>query len=99
MTSLVGREDDLATLTRLMAEARVVSLVGPGGVGKTRLSLHLADRLAARFTAGVRVVELAPVPAGAPIAAMVADALGVARSAGAAPGPQARAPPQGRGRG
>ncbi|WP_307875498.1 AfsR/SARP family transcriptional regulator, partial [Frankia nepalensis] len=71
VTSLVGREDDLATLTRLMAEARVVSLVGPGGVGKTRLSLHLADRLAARFTAGVRVVELAPVPAGAPIAAMV----------------------------
>lgn len=58
-TSFVGRRHDLAELKRRLTGARLVSLVGPGGVGKTRLALRAAGDLARGFKDGVWLVELA----------------------------------------
>ena len=62
-TPLVGREAELASIADwLLAEdVRLITLVGPGGVGKTRLALEAAARLSAHFPDGVVLVDLAPV--------------------------------------
>jgi predicted ATPase/DNA-binding winged helix-turn-helix (wHTH) protein len=58
---LIGREPALAELNRLMRVRRIVSIVGPGGVGKTVLAVHLADSLASEFSGGVGFVDLSNV--------------------------------------
>ena len=63
LTSFVGRHQALADLTRLLSETRLLSLIGPGGVGKTRLALRLAGELAHGWPGGVWLVDLASVPA------------------------------------
>ena len=60
-TSFIGRRRELAELRRKLGAARVVSLVGPGGVGKTRLALRAASDLARGFPGGAWLVELAEV--------------------------------------
>src|SRR5713226_10412639 len=60
-TSFIGRRRELAELRRKLGAARVVSLVGPGGVGKTRLALRAAADLARGFPGGAWLVELAEV--------------------------------------
>ncbi|WP_243657504.1 BTAD domain-containing putative transcriptional regulator [Parafrankia sp. BMG5.11] len=77
VTSLLGREADTAAVCDLLASARLVTMFGPGGVGKTRLALYLADRLADRFPHGVLMVELATVADPTAVPAFVADALGM----------------------
>ena len=59
LTSLVGRERDIAAIGELVDHARLLTLVGPGGIGKTRLALELAAREARRYSDGVGLVELA----------------------------------------
>src|SRR6478736_10030681 len=58
-TSFVGRRHELAEARRMLSAARLVSLVGPGGVGKTRLAVRLATDLGRGFPGGVWLVELA----------------------------------------
>jgi predicted ATPase/DNA-binding CsgD family transcriptional regulator len=60
-TSFVGRRRELAEIRKKLASARLVSLVGPGGVGKTRLALRAAADLARGFGDGGWLVELAEV--------------------------------------
>jgi predicted ATPase/DNA-binding NarL/FixJ family response regulator len=60
-TSFVGRRGELAGLRTKLATARLVSLVGPGGVGKTRLAIRSATELGRRFPDGAWLVELAEV--------------------------------------
>lgn len=60
-TSFIGRRRELAEIKKKLAEARLVSLVGPGGVGKTRLAVRAASELARRFPDGAWLVELAEV--------------------------------------
>ena len=82
-TSFVGREPDLAALTALLqrAEVRLVTLTGPGGVGKTRLALQASTALLDDYTAGAFVVNLAPVIDPARVPAMIAEALNIKESA------------------
>jgi predicted ATPase len=60
-TPLIGRERELAELANALREHRVVTLVGPGGTGKTRLALHAAAQAVEEFEHGVWWVPLAPV--------------------------------------
>ncbi|HEY1626904.1 MAG TPA: LuxR C-terminal-related transcriptional regulator [Streptosporangiaceae bacterium] len=59
ITGFVGRRSELAKLSTLLRSARLVTVTGPGGVGKTRCALRAAARLTDRFTDGVYLAELA----------------------------------------
>ena len=76
-TSLVGRSQDVELASRLLDTGRILTLFGPGGVGKTRLAHRLARTVAPGFADGVRLVELAPVRDQHAVAAAVAAALDV----------------------
>ena len=60
-TSFIGRRRELAEVRKKLSAARMVSLVGPGGVGKTRLAVRIAADLARGFPDGAWLVELADV--------------------------------------
>ncbi|MGI5460900.1 LuxR C-terminal-related transcriptional regulator [Streptomyces sp. CA-249302] len=77
LTSFVGREPEVAKIRSLLGEARLVTLAGPGGVGKTRLALEAAAVAADVFPDGVWLVDLAPVREAAAVADAMATALGV----------------------
>ena len=78
-TSFVGRENDLAGVMQRLEAARLLTICGTGGVGKTRLALEVATRVTPRYTHGVHVVELASLAAGGDVAAALASALQVPR--------------------
>src|SRR5205085_943357 len=58
VSSFVGRGRELAELRRLLAGTRLLTLAGPGGIGKTRLALALAQMILSDFVDGVWLVEL-----------------------------------------
>jgi predicted ATPase/DNA-binding CsgD family transcriptional regulator len=82
LTSFVGREGAVREVAGLLEEYRLVTVTGPGGVGKTRLAGVVAGRVAARFADGVWLAELATVLDPARVPAVVAVALGVREQAG-----------------
>jgi len=57
-TDFVGRQDELTRLTELLSDSRLVTIVGPGGVGKTRVALIVAAQAAAGYADGPWIVEL-----------------------------------------
>ncbi|HEX6467447.1 MAG TPA: AAA family ATPase, partial [Streptosporangiaceae bacterium] len=77
LTSFIGRDGDLTRVGKLVDEARLVTLTGPGGSGKTRLSLESAARLTGRMPDGVWFVELAPVVDPAEVPSAVLTVLGL----------------------
>ncbi|HZH98705.1 MAG TPA: NB-ARC domain-containing protein, partial [Fimbriimonadaceae bacterium] len=77
LSSFVGREREVAEVKGLLAERRLVSLIGPGGCGKTRLALAVAQDLIESFEDGVWWVELASLSDPKLVAGAVASALGV----------------------
>src|SRR2546421_154069 len=74
-TSFIGRRSELAELRKKLTAARLVSLVGPGGVGKTRLAIRIATDLARGFRDGAWLVELADVRDAALVSNAVLPAL------------------------
>jgi predicted ATPase len=83
-TPLLGREQEAATIEDLVAQegVRLVTLTGPGGVGKSRLMVEAARRLGPGFADGVRFVELGAVSAADLVAPAIAAGLGLTTSAG-----------------
>jgi predicted ATPase/DNA-binding XRE family transcriptional regulator len=79
LTALVGRDPDLQTLRRWLADpaARLVTLVGPGGVGKTRLALELARIIADEGSIRVVFVSLAAIRDTSLVAPAIAESLGL----------------------
>jgi predicted ATPase/DNA-binding CsgD family transcriptional regulator len=78
-TPFVGRADELAEIATLLADpaCRLLTLVGPGGVGKTRLALQAAADAQSHFADGVRFVALQPVTSTEFLVSAFADALGL----------------------
>ncbi|MGE0295121.1 BTAD domain-containing putative transcriptional regulator [Pseudonocardia sp.] len=64
VSSFVGRDREIGEVSGMLAEQRVVTLCGPGGVGKTRLALHVAAEVAGRYDDGVVLVELGEIAPG-----------------------------------
>jgi predicted ATPase/class 3 adenylate cyclase len=82
VSPLIGRADELASLVELAREHRVVTITGPGGVGKTRLLVELGRMLSPEFLDGVAFVGLADVTDAAQFLATVADTLDVKEAEG-----------------
>ena len=77
LTSFIGRAGPVREVAALLEEHRLVTVTGPGGVGKTRLADQVARAVAGRFADGPWLAELAPTGDGAQVPAVVAAALGV----------------------
>ena len=73
LTSFIGRERELAEAQEKLASARLLTLIGPGGTGKTRLSLQVALEQIGHFKDGVWFVELAPIADAALIVSAIAS--------------------------
>jgi class 3 adenylate cyclase len=82
VSSFIGREVELARVAKALGEARVVTLTGVGGVGKTRLALRAAAEVLPRFREGAWLVELQAVRDPAAVAAAVAAVFRLADRAG-----------------
>jgi hypothetical protein len=82
LTRFVGREAELAEAAALLGEARLLTLTGPGGAGKTRLAVRLAASVTEDFPDGVWFIDFSPLPGGEFVWDEVANTLGVN-----APGP------------
>ncbi len=87
LTTFVGRERELANLEALLARNRLVTLVGPGGTGKTRLALEASLRRAGDYRDGVFFVDLSPIRDSGLVASSIVQSL---RAAGASPGEAVR---------
>jgi predicted ATPase/class 3 adenylate cyclase len=82
LSSFVGRERELDEIAALVKETRLVTLMGPGGTGKTRLALRVGARIGSGFEDGVMFVDLAPVSDPALVAATIARTVGLSDQAG-----------------
>jgi predicted ATPase/DNA-binding CsgD family transcriptional regulator len=82
LTSFVGRDDEVAEVAALLGEYRLVTVTGPGGMGKTRLAGEVARAVAPRFADGAWLVELAAIRDPGQVAAAVAARLGVPKDPG-----------------
>jgi predicted ATPase len=82
LTDFVGRELEQARVNTLLDRSRLVSLVGPGGIGKTRLALQIARGRADDFADGVRFVSLASTMDPSLVPSAIASSLGIRQSPG-----------------
>src|SRR6478672_6083259 len=77
LTSFIGREHEVAQVVDLLTSARLVTITGPGGVGKTRLALAVADIVRERLIDGAWFVSLAALYDPTLVASTIAQALGL----------------------
>ncbi len=82
LSSFVGREREIATIAKELYDARLVTLTGVGGVGKTRLSIQVAAEVLPHYRDGVWLCELAAATDPDSLAQVVASTLGVAQRPG-----------------
>ena len=82
LDNFVGRKQELTSIARLLKHGRLITLLGPAGVGKTRLALEVAAHTRPAFPAGVHLVELGPLRRPDLVAQAVAAAAGVTEQPG-----------------
>lgn len=82
LSSFIGREKERDEIIDLISKNRLVTLVGTGGIGKTRLSLQIAEKVTPVFNDGVWLIELAPLSDPALILNAIASVLGVREEQG-----------------
>lgn len=87
LTSFIGREHEIEEVKRLLNSARLVTLLGPGGAGKTRLALQVAAETLDAYAQGAWLVDLAATAEGSVIPQTIASILGLRGSAPEAVGP------------
>src|SRR5438045_2811295 len=85
LSGFIGRARELASLAQLLGSARLITLTGPGGMGKTRLALEMAVQQQHAFEHGACFVNLAPLSSPASMAPAIAEALSLALFAGGEP--------------
>jgi len=85
-SEIVGREPHMSDVAAMVQANRLVTLVGAGGIGKTRLAIELARRLSANFDGDVRIAELAPLADPALVPSAIAAAVGLRGAAATAEG-------------
>jgi len=84
VTSFIGRERELADIKRLLGDARLLTLLGMGGLGKTRLSLQVSADMLEKYPDGVWFVDLAPIKDPSLVPNVAAQVLGVREEPGKA---------------
>jgi predicted ATPase/class 3 adenylate cyclase/Tfp pilus assembly protein PilF len=82
LTSFIGREKEITEIKQAISEHRLVTLIGPGGSGKTRLALQVAAEMIEQFRAGVFFVALEPITDPGLVASTIAHLLGLTETAG-----------------
>ncbi len=85
LTSLIGRTRDLEAVSAALQSARLVTLVGPGGVGKTRLAIAAAEAVASAYPDGVAFADLAPAASAESLLHTIAASLGARQNGDALP--------------
>jgi predicted ATPase/DNA-binding winged helix-turn-helix (wHTH) protein len=86
-TGFIGREKETAAARDLLLrpEVRLLTVTGPGGIGKTRLAVEVASSLGEKFPGGIHFVPLSPLSDPALIAAVIVQAVGIRGAAGQSP--------------
>jgi predicted ATPase/class 3 adenylate cyclase len=82
LTTFLGRDAEIEAISALLADHRLLTLTGPGGTGKTRLSLEVAGRALRHYPDGVWFVELTPISDPDLVASTIAQALGLPERGG-----------------
>jgi len=82
LTSFIGRENEMPIVRQLISEHRLVTLVGAGGCGKTRLACEVAAKLLSDYPDGVWFVDLAPIPDEGLVAKEITEALKIPEAPG-----------------
>ncbi len=82
LTTFLGREREIGEVQAALESARLLTLTGPGGTGKTRLSLEVAARSLDRYPGGVYFVELSPIAEAELVATAIGQALGLPDAGG-----------------
>ena len=82
LTSFIGRATECAAVQDLLTTARLVTLTGPGGCGKTRLALQVARAVSGGFADGVSFIDLASISDPALVTSAIAVSLGVRETGG-----------------
>ena len=85
LTTFVGREREITEISELLSSIRLVTLVGPGGCGKTRLAIEVGRQLLGEFEDGVHLVTLASLGDSSLVVSRIAQSVGLQESAGEAP--------------
>jgi len=86
VTKIIGREDTVTTLVSRLAGNRLVTIVGPGGIGKTTVALAVAEAVASAYEHGVWLVDLAPLAEPHLVVSTMATVLGLEIAADPLPG-------------